>query len=152
MSFSAQQSYTGSVTAAASGPITFGYASNNTPIRYSYFAVNNTGGTVLYVRTDGTAATNGGDFCTAVQPGQTVTVANALPLWTQSATVIPAGYDQGSSPSAGQPGYPGTPAGPTPAGGSYAGGSLYGQTANPGSSVSVYSSGTAVTFTVSGTG
>jgi len=153
MSFSAQQSYSGTLVASTAQTVTFGYSSNNTPIRYAYVAICNTGTTVIYARTDGTAATVGGDFCTAVEPGATVVMANELPLWTQAATVIPAGYDQPSALAAGQPGWPGTPASPnTGAAGGWAGsGTPYGQSVNPGTSVSLISSSTP-TFTVSGTG
>ena len=123
-------------------------ASYTSTIRWAYVRVENTaasGGGVLWVRTDGTAAA-AADGSYSLNPGESGVFANALPLWTQAASVIPAGSDVASPLAAGQPGWPGTPASP-----SVFGGSLYGQTANPGTSVSIYSAGTP-TFTIAGTG
>lgn len=147
MSFSGQQSFSGTLVASTAQTITFGYAGNNTPIRYAYFLVENTGTTGnIYVRTDGTAATVGGDFCTEVAPGGTAVVANALATWSQAASVIAAS-------TSGAAAYQ-NPMG-TGMGGAIEvqpmGTSPYGGTASPGSSVSVISSATP-TFTVTGTG
>ena len=60
--------------------------------RYEFVSVLNESGLEVWVRTDGTAATIDGDFCTAIPPGgNPVVVANMQPLWDQSQTVIPAG-------------------------------------------------------------
>lgn len=59
--------------------------------RYEYLTVLNEMGVEIWVRTDGTAATIDGDFCTAVAPGERALVANMAPLWDQASTVIPAG-------------------------------------------------------------
>ena len=67
--------------------------------RWSYLTLENTGATLIYVRTDGSLATVGGDSCYAVEPGQVGLVANQLPLWTEAATVIPAGAESGTTGS-----------------------------------------------------
>ncbi len=59
--------------------------------RYEFVSVLNETGLEIWVRTDGTAATVDGDFCTAIAPGSQVVVANMQPLWDQAMTVIPAG-------------------------------------------------------------
>ncbi len=59
--------------------------------RYQYVSVTNETGGEIFVRTDGTAATVDGDFCTLVANGATVVLANMLPLWDQAMSVIPAG-------------------------------------------------------------
>lgn len=138
MTFSAVQSVSGTLVASTAAPITFG--SGAVPIRYAYVAVNNTGTTVLYVRTDGSAATVGGDLCVAIQPGTTQVVANEAPSWSQAANVIASGTYAGSAPGVG------TPQGNTPNGSS-----PYGGKVSPGTSISLISSGTP-TYTVSGTG
>lgn len=123
-------------------------ASYTSTTRWAYVKVENTGAAgVLWVRTDGTAAA-AADGSYSLNPGESGVFANALGLWTQAATVIPAGDDLSAHPPtvAGTPGFPGTPASPT-----VAGGSLYGGTANPGTSVSIFSAGTP-TFTIAGTG
>lgn len=152
MAFTAQQSVSGSLTNAVSALITFGYNANNTPIRYAYFAVTNEdvqgSANMIYVRTDGQAAsTTGGDFNNAVAPGETLVIANALPLWYQSQAVMigsfsgaaayqnPLGAGMGS-PSEVQP----------------MGSSPLGLIVNPGSAVSVATAGTGVPYTVTGTG
>lgn len=121
-------------------------ASYTSTIRWAYVRVENTGASgVLWVRTDGSnAAAADGSY--SLNPGESGVFANALPLWTQAATVIPAGSDVASPLAAGQPGWPGTPATNNPLGSS-----LYGGTANPGTSVSIFSAGTP-TFTIAGTG
>jgi len=140
MSFSAVQSFSGTLVASTAQAITFGDSTANVPIRYAYVTVENTGAaaTLIYVRTDGTAATVGGDFCIVVGSGQSVTIANELPSWSQVANVIAAGTQSAGkpwSPSEIQP----------------YGSSLYGGKASPGTSVSLISAGTP-TFTVTGTG
>lgn len=143
MSFTALQSASGTV-GTTSTTVTFGDNTANIPVRYDYFLIQNTGATnILYVRTDGTAATTSpGDMTIAVQPGQSVVVANALPLWTQSANVIPKGTLSGSAAGTGTPYEIGTPYGS----------SLYGQKTSPGSSVSLVGSAASTSYTVSGTG
>lgn len=144
MVFSAQQSATVTLVASTQQTLTFGYSGNNTPIRYAYVAVDNTtSATTVYVRTDGSNATVGGDFTTAVPGGTIGVVANQLPLWTQTASVIPVG-----TYPAGEPIGSGTPAEIQPLGSSLSG---YAQSASPGTNVSVISSGTP-TVTISGTG
>lgn len=141
MSFSAVQSFSGTLVASTQQTITFGDGTANVPIRYAYVYVENTGAAgIIYVRTDGTAATVGGDNCVAVEPGTNAVVANSLPLWSQAANVIPKGTLTGAQ-------YTGTPPEMT----SPYGSSLYGTKASPGTSVSVISSGTP-TFTITGTG
>lgn len=81
--------------------------------RYEYVSVLNETGCEIFVRTDGTAATVDGDFCSMVANGERALLANMAPLWDQASTVIPAGSNN--------------------AGGQWRGG---GQ-ANPGTSVSV---------------
>lgn len=110
-------------------------------IRWAYLLVENTGTTgILWVRTDGSAAA-AADGSYSIAPGQSLVVANDLPLWSQAASVIPAGsYPAGNVVGSGTP----------PEIQPY-GGSLYGQTANPGTSISVFSAATP-TFTISGTG
>lgn len=57
--------------------------------RYEYISVLNLTGVEVWVRTDGTAATIDGDFCTAIGPGEVpVLMANMTPLWDQSQTVV----------------------------------------------------------------
>lgn len=111
--------------------------------RYQYVTVENesaTAGTILFVRTDGTAATVGGDYCVSVEAGERVIVANMLPLWTQAQTVIPAG----ANPASPNPGSPGEV--------QPFGSALNGQAANPGVSVSVISSAASVPFTITAAG
>ena len=77
-----------SVTLAASG----GSAVSGALLpRYEYVSVLNETGLEIWVRTDGTAATVDGDFCSAVAPGERALIANMNPLWTQAQTVLPAG-------------------------------------------------------------
>lgn len=111
--------------------------------RYQYVTVENQGtGVVVWVRLDGNPATVGGDFCTSVEPGERVLVANELPLWNQSQSVIPAG----SNPATPNPGQPGTV--------SPFGSALGGQAANPGTTVHFIagSGGTPGTVTVTAAG
>lgn len=159
MAFTAQQSFTlnsGTTPAlsnSAAATVTFGYSGNNTPIRYGYLLVQNGATFTVFVRTDGTAASNaGGDFNFEIPAGTDLLVANEQPLWFQSASVIAAGTDIASPLAAGKPGWPGTPASPN-----IYGASLYGGTTNPGTSISVIaisgSTPTATTdVTITGTG
>ena len=74
-----------SVTLAASG----GSAVSGALLpRYEYVSVLNETGLEIWVRTDGTAATVDGDFCSAVAPGERALIANMNPLWTQAQTVL----------------------------------------------------------------
>lgn len=60
--------------------------------RYEYLSVSNLTGLEIFIRTDGSAATADGDYCTAIPPGgNPVVVANGLLLWDQASNVIPAG-------------------------------------------------------------
>lgn len=114
--------------------------------RWAYVRVENTaaaGGGVVWVRTDGTAAA-AADGSYSVNPGEAIVFANALPLWTQAATVIPAS-------NAGAAAYTGVEFSSIPPEVNPMGTSPYGQTASPGTSVSIFSAGTP-TFTISGTG
>jgi hypothetical protein len=146
MAFSGQQSFSGTLVASTAQAVNFGYAGNNTPIRYAYVYVENTGTAGnIYVRTDGTAATVGGDFTTEIAPGSSAVIANALPLWTQASSVIPVSTSgAGAYTNASGNG----PLGVTPMGTSPP---PSGATASPGTSVSVIGAGTN-TFTVTGTG
>lgn len=145
MSFTAQSSATVTLVASTQQTVTFGYSGNNTPIRYAYVAVSHNGavGTIVYVRTDGTAATVGGDNTVAVEAGQTAVIANNQLWWSQAANVIPA--------STGGAGAYTVPSGSGPSEVVPMGTSPYGQSANPGTSVSVISAGTP-TVTITGTG
>lgn len=138
--FTAVQSASG--TAGAAANVTFGSPiTAGVPIRYAYVAIENTGTTgVIYARTDGGTATASSDNTVAVPPGQTVVMANAAPLWTQAANVIPKGTEVGAAGT-------GTPPEITAPYGS----SLYGQLVSPGTTVNIFSAGTP-TYTVSGTG
>lgn len=78
--------------------------------RYQYVTVVNETGVEIWVRTDGTAATVDGDFCTLVMPGERALLANMAPLWEQAQTVIPAGtVDQFGQWQGGGVANPGTP-------------------------------------------
>lgn len=134
MAFTAQQSFTlnsgttPALSASSAATVTFGYNGNNTPIRYAYVAVENNAGFAVFVRTDGTAATNaGGEFNTLVPSGTTAVIANAQANWYQSQSVIPVG----TIPAGEQLGS-GTPQEIQPYGSSLGGG-----VANPGTSVSI---------------
>jgi|SRR5215469_2169382 len=142
--FTAVSSATVTLVASTQQTVTFGNPiTNGIPIRYAYVAVSHNGavGTIVYVRTDGTAATVGGDNCVAVEAGQTAVIANNQLWWTQASNVIPAGtYPAGEQIGSG------TPAEIQPYGSS-----LLGQVVSPGTSVSVISSGTPI-VTITGTG
>lgn len=144
MAFSAQQSVSGTLVASTQQTFTFGYAGNNTPIRYAYVLIENTGAGTIFARTDGQAATVNGDFCTAVPAGTTIVMANAAPWWSQAASVIPAS-------NAGAAAYTGAEFGTNPPEVNPMGTSPYGQLVSPGTTVSVISAGTP-TFTITGTG
>ncbi len=81
---------------------------------------------IIWVRADGTAAVKEADGCYAVMPGQVLTLNNGLQWWSQVYSVLPKGTLAGTGPGTGTP-YVVQPYGS----------SLYGQTANPGVSVSV---------------
>lgn len=121
-------------------------ASYTSTIRWAYVKVENTGASgVLWVRTDGTnAAAADGSY--SLNPGESGVFANALALWTQAASVIPAS----SSGAAAYQNPLGT-GNVSPSEVYPMGTSPYGQSANPGTSVSIFSAGTP-TFTISGTG
>lgn len=78
--------------------------------RYEYVSVLNETGLEIWVRTDGTAATVDGDFCSAVAPGERALLANMTPLWTQAQTVLAAGsvnqWGQARNGGAANPGTP----------------------------------------------
>lgn len=144
MAFTALISASGTLVANTASNITFGNNVNNAPIRYGYVWVTQTSGTAtIFVRTDGTVATVGGDLCFVVDNGTSLLIANMLPLWYQSSNVIPASaaganaylVTSGNGPSEVNP----------------MGTSPYGLMVNPGTSVSLISTGTP-TFTVTGTG
>lgn len=59
--------------------------------RYEYVSVTNGTGVQIFVRTDGTAATVDGDFCTLLMPNEIALLANMLQIWEQAQTVIPSG-------------------------------------------------------------
>jgi hypothetical protein len=78
--------------------------------RYEYVSVLNQTGNEIFVRTDGTAATVDGDFCTMVANGERALIANMTPLWEQAQTVIPAGSNNaGGQWRGGGQANPGTP-------------------------------------------
>ena len=78
--------------------------------RYQYISVTNMTGAQIFVRTDGTAATVDGDFCTGILPGGVALIANMAPLWEQAQTVIQNGTDnQGGRWRGGGAANPGTP-------------------------------------------
>jgi hypothetical protein len=100
--------------------------------RYNYVVVSNlttgTGATVIWVRTDGNAATVDGDECYALAPGQRGLFGNQAAAWTQAASVIAAGSLTHFGPNPGI--YDPSLVQPF-------GSSLYGGTASPGTSVSI---------------
>jgi len=117
--------------------------------RYGYVTVTNmsTSG-ILSVRTHGTAATETGGVpgtnCYVVMPGETLLLANALPLWYQSSNVLVRGSNQfGGGNTSDSPTSPGLV---TPME-SLAGGA----SRNPGTSISIISAD-ANTYTVAATG
>lgn len=142
----AVSTYSGTISAAGTAEVTTFTA------RYGYVVVENTGTTGnLYVTADGTTPTgSGAGSGVAVTPGQSVVIANGVPLWTQVSTVIPAGkviYPTGG----------GTPQTNTTANGQPGEvqpfqSSLQGKVANPGTTVSVLSPVGTPTYTISGTG
>jgi len=149
MSFTAQQSASGTLTASTQTTVTFGDGTANVPIRYAYVIVENTSAStspepIIYVRTDGQNATAGGDYTVPVYPGEKAVIANAQPLWTQAANVIPFSTSTASSLSENL----GTDSQVQPYGSSF-----YGQKASPGTSVSMIGAGTTTpSYTVTGTG
>ena len=156
MAFTAQQSVTlnsGTTPALSSttpATVTFGNNANNTPIRYAYIEVENGTAFDIFVRADGSAATNaGGDQDTLVPAGASVTISNGFGWWTQAASVIP--------PSAAGAGAYTNASGNGPLGVTPMGTSPYGGSANPGTSISVVAvSGSTPTatsdVTITGTG
>ena len=138
--FTAVQSTSGTLVASTPTTVTFGSpTTSGVPIRYAYILVENTATTgTIFVRTDGTAATVGGDNTVEVGPGLSALVANATPLWTQASNVITAGTYLGGTPWTPQENNP-------------YGSSPYGGKVSPGTTVSLISSGTP-TYTVTGTG
>lgn len=81
---------------------------------------------IIWVRADGIAAAARADGCFAVMPGQVLTLNNGLIWWSQVYSVLAKGAIVGTGPGTGTP-YEVFPYGS----------SLFGQTANPGTSVSV---------------
>jgi hypothetical protein len=107
--------------------------------RAAYVSVTNSGGTVLYCRADGTAATVAGNGCHAVLPGESALLANGGVYWHQTSNVIPHGSSQyGGGNTTGSPASPGEVTLME---------SLRGQMANPGTVVSIVSAG-ANTYTL----
>lgn len=138
--FTAVDSASGTLVASTVSTVTFGSpVTGGVPIRYSNVYVENTAAAgTIFVRTDGQAATIGGDFCTEVGPGLAVLVANADPLWSQVANVLPKGAIIGAQGT-------GTPPEIQPYGSS-----LWGNSVSSGTTVSLISAGTP-TYTVTGT-
>jgi hypothetical protein len=94
--------YSNTTTADAADTVTFG-------VRANYVSLTNTGTTVLYARADGQAATVAGEGCIAVLPGQEAVLANGLPIWHQSSSVLVQGDDNANGESkAGGMANPGT--------------------------------------------
>lgn len=78
-------------------------------VRANYVSLANTGDTVMYARADGQPATVAGEGCIAVLPGREAVIANGLPIWHQSARVLVQGDDNANGQSkAGQTANPGT--------------------------------------------
>ena len=124
--------------------------------RYGYVTVTNTGTTgVIYARADGVAATVAGNSNIAVNPGQTVVIANGLALWNPVSTVTLAGVEKiptGSGSFSEVPTSPTQGTSPAQPGRVHPMmSSLAGKVVNPGTLVSVIGAGTN-TYTVAGTG
>lgn len=134
-------SYSSTLVASTADLVTFSD-------RYRYVSVTNTGGSgVIYVRADGVTAVGAANNTIAVGPGQEVVIANGLKSWYQSSNVILAGavaYPEGAGDTTATPN--GQPGEVQPYMSSNAG-----QAANPGTLVSLVSSGTP-TYTVAGAG
>lgn len=123
---SGTSSITETLTANTTDTVTFADRAN-------FVSVTNSGTTVLYCRSDGTAATVGGQGCIAVLPGATAVLANSGPYWNQSGNVIAQGQIQyGGGNTTDSPASPGEV---TPME------SLRGQMANPHTVVSIISAG-----------
>lgn len=143
MAFTAVQSAEGTLTQSAVSTVNFGTGAS-TPIRYAYVAVTNDSGTTpapIYFTTDGTTPTVGGQDCFAVDPNDTVVIANGSPLWTQAQNVMQAGTQIPSSYTTAS----------TPWQATGYGTSLGGGVANPGTTVKLISA-QAMAYTVSGSG
>ena len=95
------QSYSGTLTASTAQLVQFTStgASGGIPIRYAYVYVENTGSGTIFARTDGNAATVGGDDTIEIGAGLGQLVANSSALWTQSANVIPKSSILGNGPT-----------------------------------------------------
>lgn len=132
------KSYSSTIaTASTAEDVTF-------PDRYGYVTVTNAGSAPIYVRTDGSPATETGADSYVVQPGDTRLFANAERLWLQSSEVIPQGTNEfGGAGNVSSPSSPGTV---TPME------SLAGQIANPGTSISLVSSSSGVAYNVAAAG
>lgn len=142
MTFTAVQSAEGTLVASTVTTVTFGTGA--APTRFSYIAITNDSGATpapIYFTTDGTVPTVGGEDCFAVDPNDTMVVANGAGLWGQAQSVlqvgtqIPSSYTTASTPWQAT-GY---------------GTSLGGGVANPGTTVKMISA-QAMAFTVSGSG
>lgn len=144
MAFTAVQSAEGTLVASTVTTVNFGTGAS-TPIRYSYIAITNDSGATpapIYFTVDGvTAPTVGGEDCFAVDPNDTVVVANGAGLWTQAQSIIGVGTQIPSSFTTAS-----TPWQATPYGSSLGGG-----VANPGTTVKMISA-QAMAFTVAGSG
>lgn len=84
----ANPTYTGTVT-------TGGTAEQTTfADRYGYVNITNDGSTIMYATTNGTTAAAGGSGVYAINPGTNLTIANQLPYWDQSSSVLLPGVEK----------------------------------------------------------
>lgn len=118
--------------------------------RYNYVAITNEGTVAIFATTNGVAATTaGGGGVATIAPSETVVIANQLPYWDQSSKVIPAGavaYPTGGGTFSTTTTPNGQPGSVQP----YMS-SLAGQASNPGTHISLISTGTP-TYTVAAAG
>lgn len=112
--------------------------------RVSYLLVQNTSANVLYISTDGKTApvTTGGDGIFVIPANSSLTIPNQLPLWYQSASVIPKSSQLTVPAGVWTPHEVGSPYG----------GSLWGQTADPGTVINTIASAASTTFVVTAAG
>jgi hypothetical protein len=131
-------SYEGSVGTSATAPLLI-----LTP-RYPYIYIQNYSGNALWVTTDGaTSASTGSppDKQYLVPANTSTLVPNDMPLWTQTATVLGSGTEEGTGPETG-----------TPYEISLLGTSLYANKTNPGTYLSFIGSAASTTFVAYGAG
>lgn len=132
-------SYSGILVAAQADTVSFAD-------RYGYVAITNTGATGnIYVTTNGVAPTDTTPETGSVEiePGETIEMANGLPVWSQVQTVIPLGTIQvGNGAAYNASTNPSTQFNPgnVTYGSSLAGGSTF--SADPGLVVGLLSAGT----------